>query len=494
MIMLLAALWYNMGAVKSRSQYAVVLTLTCSLLLGGCNKKYHEIEIAPDGVAMQRSLVVKARYDDLPKLREAYGRDPLAIVDESSKDSPVSHYRFEGYFESLTPDDIGGSGFLLHCESELGTSSMYSEQFRGHSDLATSLAKQEIAFHRLFDIILLWFDSEYRDAPGHSNVRKLIDEDLRSDLWNLNTYLSTITIGGMAINPGEEDIDERLIIDVVMRSLHFLIEHQYIEALQIPDVVEFGDDDEVLRLLARGVAAKMGVPADAPLPAILAAVVDDLEAVEESFEIFLTQDPEVRKMVDSWNTETGGAPHYVFEDTEYIDELADELMLIELRIFGGGDWLRVNLRIPNEPYISNGAWDEAGSVKWDERLASTDPEHSDLPNTLYALWSEPEVAAQTKRFGRIVLSGEHLADYCAWRNDLSENNSHEWDAFVRSLQPGDDLIDDLKRFNFEGEAGSHAFDVGNTDIRSARARSTIQRIIRALDMPLELDRKLSPIY
>jgi hypothetical protein len=481
--------------VKARLQIIRLSVAIGGLVLCACNKDYHDIEIVPDGVGMQRTLIVDSDYEELQALSAVYAHEPSFITDTTATGSQVSRARFEGRLENQTPDDIGGSGFLLHCASELGVSSMYSEQFRGHSDLAGALAKQEIAFNRLFDIVLLWFDSEYRGAPDYADVRDVIDEDLRSDLWNLNTYLSTITIGGIAINPGKEDVDESVIIDVAMRSLHFLVEHGYIEPLQIPDVVEFGgDDDEFLELLARGLAAKMGIPADEPLPATLAAIADDLEAPEESIKIFLTENDDVRKMVDSWNSETGNAKQYVFEDTEYIDQLAGELLLIELRIFGGGDWLRVNLLLPNEPYMSNGVWDDAGSLKWDERLASTEPEYSDLPNTLYALWSEPEVEAQTKQFGRIVLSGEQLADYCDWRNDLSDNNAREWDAFVHSLQPGDKLIDDLKHFNFEDEAESHSFDIGNTDIRSARAQITIRRITKALDRPLEPDRKSSPVY
>ncbi|MCH7981331.1 MAG: hypothetical protein IID59_07485 [Proteobacteria bacterium] len=93
------------------------------LLVSGCKKTYFDLELHPDG-------------------------------------KTILKYSFVGEFQYLTPNDIGGSGFLLHCDSALGSSSMYSEQFRGKDDLADVLRRQ--------------------------------------DLWNLSLAMSTLSIVGTA--------------------------------------------------------------------------------------------------------------------------------------------------------------------------------------------------------------------------------------------------------------------------------------------------------
>jgi hypothetical protein len=47
--MLLACLWYNIKPVKIRTDIAASCILIGSLLMTGCYKDYHDIEIVPDG-------------------------------------------------------------------------------------------------------------------------------------------------------------------------------------------------------------------------------------------------------------------------------------------------------------------------------------------------------------------------------------------------------------------------------------------------------------
>ena len=492
--MLLACLWYNIKPVNIRTDIGVSFILIGSLLTSGCYEVYHDIEIVPDGSAMQRTVTVGGRYEGLPELSEIYGHEPIEIAAATTSGKAKLDYRFEGRFENVTPDDIGGSGFLLYCTSAMGSSSFYSEQFRGHDDLAGAIAKQEVAFNRFFDILLLWFETEFDDAPDYSAIREVVDKDLRSDLWNLSMYMSTISIGGMAIKPGEEGIDDFLLTNIGMRSLHFLLERGYFEISQIPDLAGAFDDEEGVGVIVRAIASKMDVSIADPLPPTLQAIQENPDEMEDSIDTFIEENVDLKRMVEGWNAGAENETPYVFEDSEFVEQLTTDMIPIEFRLFNGVDRLRVKLHLQNEPFLTNGEWQDAGVLSWEERLASRDPENVDLPNTLFAMWSDPLLTFQEKRFGRVLIAGENLADHCYWRRDLSDTYGDEWDEFVLTLKPGDELVQRLKDFKFEGEADSPRFSSGDTDIRSTLAYGTIRKIIQELNKPPEKNRTSSPIY
>ena len=493
--MLLACLWYNIKPVNIRSDIAVSFILIGILLMTGCYKDYHDIEIVPDGPAMHRTVTVGAHYAGMPELSEIYGHEPIEIPAEKTSGSAKPDFQFEGRFENATPDDIGGSGFLLHCTSAMGSSSFYSEQFRGQDDLAGVLAKQEVAFNRFFDILLLWFETEFENAPDYSAIREVVDQELRSDLWNLSMYMSTITIGGMAIKRGEEGIDDFILTNIGMRSLHFLLERGYFDVSQISRITgAFDDDDEIIDIMVRAIASKMGVSTADPLPPTLTAIQENIEEIEDSVDIFIEQNAELKRMVEGWNAGGEDETPYVFEDSKFVEQIATDMFPIEIRLFNDGDWLRVKVHLRNEPFLTNGEWHDTGVLIWEEPLASMEPENGDLPNALFAMWSDPLVTFQKNRFGRVVLAGENLADYCDWRRDLSDTHGGEWDELILALKPGDELVQRLKDFKFEGEADSFRFNNGDTDVRSTLAYSIVREITQELSKPSEKIVTSSPIY
>ena len=47
-----------------------------------------------------------------------------------------------------------------------------------------------------------------------------------------------------------------------------------------------------------------------------------------------------------------------------------------------------------------------------------------------------------------MLEGGGLAEYITWQAGLTPPRRAEWDAFVDGLQPGPDLLENLKTFRF----------------------------------------------
>jgi hypothetical protein len=70
----------------------------------------------------------------------------------------------------------------------------------------------------------------------------------------------------------------------------------------------------------------------------------------------------------------------------------------------------------------------------------------------YAAWSEPEAAFQKEHFGRVILRGDELMSYCLWRAGLPARRIAEWDAFLSSLRPEENIQTKLDAFHFSDEA------------------------------------------
>lgn len=128
-------------------------------------------------------------------------------------------------------------------------------------------------------------------------------------------------------------------------------------------------------------------------------------------------------------------------------------------IIFGGDFLsgmfgwsythiNIQMSIPIQPFFTNGEWNENGmKVQWQE-ITIKDGDTESYPDFCYAFWSLPDEGFQKAHFGKLILEGEDLAEYCLWRDCLSKNESKEWDEFISGLKPNDDLLETLESFGF----------------------------------------------
>ncbi len=125
--------------------------------------------------------------------------------------------------------------------------------------------------------------------------------------------------------------------------------------------------------------------------------------------------------------------------------------LVPFDLFGQPDHLAVRLSLPSSPVHSNGRWDEAlKQVVWETDIEDrTNASH--FPFFCYASWAQADPEYQKEHFGRVVLTGDELTQYCLWRSSQDHQAGDEWDAFMASLQPGGGLVEKLDAFRFSGE-------------------------------------------
>lgn len=461
-----------------------LLWLAVVLISGGCKSDPYRLTLERDGDQLVRTLeipITLIQYmeeDEFARLAGHYGQDQVDAARNAWRDHAPEHEEdsnhetlyvtFSGRFSGSLPNDFDSRGYYLHYGSPMGTASVYSEQFGGIDDIAAPLQKQERDFHRLFDVFLLWLDDYAGDAPGYARLRETLDRDIRQDFWSLTLMMSVADMIGPVVSDDLWDADD----DLAMRAAHFFVARGYLTPTEIMQTLIVEDETEAMRFAMRIIARKAGVADDEPLPGILEQFIEDPEAVGEHWVAFSTGNEYLRGLVDTWNNMPDADVEYIFEDAKYIDQLSDSAMpwsIFWSSIGRGGRSLHASLSAPIEPYFANGEYDEEQQLMvWRERLASPYPEDRDMPNNLFAIWSEPDAEFQTAHFGQVLLEDDDLQIYCVWYESLADARREEWDDFIAGLTPGSALVDELAAFRFSDDApeGPSAASVGRFQIQN----------------------------
>ena len=446
-----------------------------------CRTAYYTLELRPEGQRMERTVHTWVQSEGLDRVYSAYGLETDPEKRKELEEEPFVAVSLTGTFVGAMPYDIGNSGHLFHFRSPLGSSSLYTERFRGFDNLADILDMQQRAFNRSVDMILLLLDLAIADVDEYSEFRHFVDTMFRSDIQNLILLMNVTDTVGRTVTWGEGDFEDLFGTGFMMRSLHFMADRNYFDLGQLPTVMDalHEMDDYGLQFMAEAITRRMGrqeIPP--PLQALLDLQDEDLEVIQAQF----LASPELAAMVESWNSDPYLRMPYDINDEDSMEQFQAQLIGIEFDIFvaSGGNVLDVTMALPSEPYETNGQWDGAGIITWEESLASLDPFEADLPNVLYAAWSEPEAGLQQRYFGIVAIDGADLYDYCLWWANLEEDRREEWTAFLESLDPAGDLVPALREFRFSDERGKPDL-TGPYDYRSYAARSVLFDIEKALE-------------
>lgn len=413
------------------------------LLVAGCTRARYVVEITPDGAGFQRRLTAwKESAGNPPKIEELPEQEVRRISDQYPGQSSFirdGKRTFQGPFHGATPQDVGGAGQLRQFASPLGSSWIYLERFRGSDDVETQLSRRREAADRLVDLLLGWLDSELGDQPEAAAVRRFVDGDLRGDLKNLGVYAWTHR--AVAARDGAFELE------FAWRTGQYLAERDYLSPADLPGLhraLAQNDPRRLAALLQRIVVRKIGIPADQPVPRSL-EFLKDPQRVGESIARYLRATEEFQQRLAAWQRKQAEGPEAAGNAPDPLELVGEPLAQLFFNLSLGSDQLEVRLKLPAEPFDTNGQWQgESGAVTWDRSLVDQDT----LPVLVYAAWSVPDQDVQTGHFGRVVLRDQALAEYALWHGGLSEQEAGEWAGLLASLRPGPGMVPALNAFRF----------------------------------------------
>ncbi|MDB6124921.1 MAG: hypothetical protein JWQ71_3914 [Pedosphaera sp.] len=439
----------------SMKKYLVLCLGVMSVLLTGCPHNQYIVELTPRDKVIERELTFYREdgtgKDGAPNY-QTFPTNELAAISKLYPPGSVTdekeRHRAKGQLANALPSDVGGAGAYTNLNTSLGSAGFYMERFRGDDDLAGSSAERMKAADQLVDLIVGWSKMELEHEPHYEDLRKFLDVDFRKDVKNVGLYAWTAEVASTYKTGATEEF--------CVRFGQYLVEHGYLKLQDWPDVLQVsrnGGEQQLMRMIQRLVATKLGVPEAKPVPSALAFLADEV-AIEKSWDNYLTTTELYRAKVEEWEKKKLTEPNLEKpKSSEVTGELFEKM--IHLRLFGEtDDHLTVRLSLLSAPIHTNGRWDETQKkVVWESELeAGKEPVR--LPAFCYASWSNANEAFQKEHFGKVLLVGDGLSEYCMWRSGLNEKEAEEWEGLLVGLKSGEGMVEKLDAFRFSEEAGS----------------------------------------
>ena len=418
-------------------------------LLSACRSTHHELELQPQEDKLQRQLKTwvdsnkEGEFGSLNK--ETIGR--IATEYQAAVPEKLNvELKFSAGFGPNMPKDVGGVGWYNYWPSSMGALYSYAEQFGGNENLSIGLDRGMLAIDRLVLVLTLWVEAEFEDARDIEQMTTALNNEIRSDFRNIFLLMWLEDASPKGVFDDEE---------LFLRIAQYLSNQGYFYPTDIPQLyralLESDDDDDdamLVALVTRGLATRMGIPRDDPLPPSLDALAHNWESYAESFEKFLESSDETQTLARKWATEDAGNIGLDEEGNLELESLIDAFLAIDL--FSTEPWshLHVTMHLPAKPLETNGDWDdEAGVVTWSDHIADG-KDAIELPASFFAFWVVPAAEFQEQHFGMVVIDGDDLVEYALWSNGLSSKQLTEWEALLEDLDDASDTIDELRNFRF----------------------------------------------
>jgi len=441
-------------------------TLTCllcllSLTAISCDYDAYEIKMTPQGDTMVREVaVMRATKDQSPQ--PASGPAPSAPATAASAPasqpqvSPEALARltkaygsegkrvdekhvFTGRFKGKMPDDVGNSGTYTVVATEMGTTYVYLERFRGQENPGRNQADMQQAADRVLDLVIGWFESELGKEKDWPALKSYLDRDVRRMHRDLLAFYVVA-----AADLQSDKVNQEL----AARAAQYAIEHEMLTPQDLAAILggpnmplsERGMK-KVLELARQKTAAKLGLEIGKPQPALAFL---DWDKAGESFHKYVETTHAFKDFVAETKKKQAtqpatGAASQPAEPT--VDTFIGELVKPILPHWGSDtdDHLTVHLALPREPVSTNGTWEkDKKSVQWQFALSGTDTPR--WPRIAYAVWVEPDEAFQKKHFGAVVLDGDELRTYCLTRKGMSAEESGKWMEALGNMSPANAMV------------------------------------------------------
>jgi hypothetical protein len=422
-----------------------------AVLSAGCPRNYYEVTLTPRGGVFERTLTFYCMDDKQPSAdaphRDCFDPDELAsiaaIYSKTGMTNNGDRHTVRDKFAGTMPQDIGGSGWHRTLSTSLGDAGFYVERFRGNDDLAGMINRRFQAADQLTDLVIGWSKRQFQSEPGFKRLHRFLDQEFRQDLKNSGVYF------GM----GDAFTHDSSIEESLVHFMQYLIERGYVKPEEAPRLM-LGldvDDATLCRMIRRLIVEKLAIGGKQPMPRSL-MFLDDPKAALDSWRNYLAGTDSYRARLRKWKNETGPDSKEQKPDPVIVaTDLTDILLETATEIDSGSRNLTVKLLLPSEPVRTNGKWDkEHKQVVWKSNLAQKDKIFR-MPVLCHADWVAPKEDFQKAHFGRVLLTGEKLLNYCIWRTSLEEKKAVEWEQFMANLKPAEDTIGKLKNFRFAGE-------------------------------------------
>lgn len=427
--------------------------ILCAMLamVLGCDHDEYTIQMTPRGGEMDRLLVVahvhnpseKGKDIVLPSQQEI---DRLSKLYFTSKIGPNSVV-FSGAFKERLPADLGSRwGWYTEFAGTVGSLRVYMESIRGDDDLAGGIEKNFKGIDRYVDVLIGFAKSEFGKDPAYGRMDVFLDREFRKDVKNLQMLAWLACVQDSAIQDGQNR-NQAILMETAARAVEYLLDRGYFKPKNAPILVKAfmgGSNEQITaaKIFWRGlVVDKLALP-EGPMRNWLLSMPDHTEEAQKSFEKYVSQLPDYRKAVEQTRKENKDLTPEQWLNSGF------NMLGSFLHLLATDDSISIVLACDSQPIAANGRWDPVKKqVTW-----SLTVENSPMPLQCFAVWAQADEKFQTRHFGKVVLAGYELVEFCLWREILSPLQKKELDEFLSRQAPGKQLVAQLEAFRFSEAA------------------------------------------
>lgn len=330
---------------------------------------------------------------------------------------------------------MNGAGSFNSFQTSLGTAYFYSENFLGTRDFVQELEK----FNKTIDIGIYflnkWLQQTLGNTPQYDQLQKFLNTGFKKDVKNVffimwNYYNQKLNVSGddekfdMII--GTEESFAQVITQYAIEKEYILPEKDYpllfktAEGCSSSVIMEGAImESSGTQLLARENLKRRFDYSQEQIDPVFDP--NGLESCIESDPLFLQFQEEQRFQRQD--------PNYVAT----VEDFLYSLIGIDL-IFPATDQIKIEFSTGAEPFNTNGVWDtNSGIISWSTETIERDNVPK-LPRIAYANWVNPDIKFQEEHFGKVLINGLDLGEYCLWYAALEQKDRIEWDEFLINLE------------------------------------------------------------
>ena len=427
-----------------------------SMVLVGCDHNVYQIVIRPQAAGFERQLTVR-RQGDKPENLSDLPKSELAAIEKVYGRGEGDKVRtYKKAFAGATPNDVGGAGTFARYRSSLGAAYAYAERFRGNDNLGEVIQHSLAVTDRIVDLLIGWLAKEVGTCEGFPKLRAFLDKQVRNDLKTVGAYAWLAYNNTRANWAAEHAHSNEPAKEALARAVLYLVERGYVTAAEVPaikrtmDTLDKRKDKQtiVTSAVVQRILTMAGTD-DGELLAQLTAMFARNKKLQASLDAYLRTTKEYKRGVREWQARppvASGEKDRNEKPPEPVKVVSDKLGLertffnLRLNLFGTENRVEVVLHLATEPLATNGRYDEkTRTLRWRGQLTERNKPTPHLGEMCYAVWAEPNEMVQKQCFGKVILTGQRLYEYCVWRESVSPKEADRWTAVLRSIRPGADV-------------------------------------------------------
>ena len=402
---------------------SLIFLILFSLVSVGCEEYFTNITMKPETGKLKRLIDVSSKDPKNQEVLKFYDIHEGSSLDE-----------IEIEVSRDFKNHMNGVGSFNSIQTSIGSANFYSENFFGTRDFVQGMENLDKKIDTGFYLLNGWLQKNLGTTPQYVQLNKFLNSEFKKDVKNFIlmihvNFFSDDRLRRLKKNKKIEigdDVRDELSNEFTLRSIQYAIEKGYL----VPEKdfpLLYRKHGEVVGS-SEGVLGIVNILVSENLKRRFGYTYKQIYPVLDpnGFEDYITN--------DSLFVEFQNEQKIKKEDPNHVSDIDDffSSFVEGYDFFPNTDNVDIELLTGIKPIETNGKWNKTlGTISWSSKIGRDGLPK--LPETVYAFWVSHDISFQEKYFGRVIVEGSDLLEYCMWHAALDKQDRKEWDTFLLTL-------------------------------------------------------------